>query len=60
MRTARKVKQSMYYALKGEPQPIYERDDNGNIIYLIHGGEQIPKETGETTNGIEEPVCRQP
>lgn len=57
MRTARKVKQSMYYALKGKPQPIYERDDNGNIIYLIKGGESIPIETGESTNGIEEPVA---
>lgn len=56
MRTAWKVRQSMYYALKGEPQPIYERDSEGNIIYLIIGGESVPKESGETTNGIEEPV----
>ena len=56
MRTARKVKQSMYYALKGEPQPIYERDDEGNIIYLIIDGEKIPKDSGNTTNGIETPV----
>lgn len=55
MRTARKVKQSMFYALKGEPQPIYERDSEGNIIYLIIGGESVPKETGESTNGIGEP-----
>lgn len=56
MRTARKVRQSMYYALKGEPQPIYERDRDGNIIYLIIGGESVPKESGEFTNGIEEPI----
>ena len=56
MRTARKVRQSMYYALKGDPQPIYERDSEGNIIYLIIGGESVPKETGENTNGVEEPV----
>lgn len=56
MRTARKVRQSMYYALKGEPQPIYERDRDGNIIYLIIGGESVPKESGELTNGIEEPI----
>lgn len=56
MRTSLRVKQHMFYALKGEPQPIYERDENGNIIYLIQGGEQIPIETGEKTNGIEEPV----
>jgi hypothetical protein len=46
----------MYYALKGEPQPIYERDEYGNIIYIIIGGEQIPKETGDVTNGISSPV----
>ncbi len=56
MRTARRIKQKMYYALKGEPHPIYERDDEGNIIYLLVGGEKVPKETGEPTNGIEEPV----
>lgn len=56
MRTARKVRQKMYYALKEEPQPIYERDADGNIIYLIVGGESIPKETGSTTNGIQEPI----
>lgn len=56
MRTPERVKQPMYYALKGEPQPIYERDENGNIIYIIIGGEQIPKETGDVTNGISSPV----
>lgn len=56
MRTARRVKQRMFYALKGEPQPIYERDSEGNIIYIIIGGEEIPKETGDTTNGIDTPV----
>ena len=56
MRTSRRVKQSIWYALKGEPQPIYERDDDGNIIYLIIDGEKVPKESGNTTNGIEEPV----
>lgn len=56
MRTSLRVKQHMFYALKGEPQPIYERDENGNIIYLIIGGEQVPKESGIFTNGIEEPV----
>lgn len=56
MRTARRIKQKMFYALKGEPQPIYERDSEGNIIYIIVGGEEIPKDTGNTTNGIEEPI----
>lgn len=55
MGTPRTVKQKMYYSLKGEPQPIYERDKDGNIIYLIIGGEQVPKETGDTTSGYKKP-----
>lgn len=55
MRTARRPTQKLFYALKGEPQPIYERDGDGNIVYLIIEGEKVPKETGETTNGILEP-----
>ena len=46
----------MYYALKGEPKPQYERDENGDIVYIIVGGEEVPKEIGEPTSGIEEPV----
>lgn len=56
MGTPRAVKQRMYYSLKGKPQPIYETDKDGNIIYLIIGGEQVPKETGETTSGYGKPV----
>lgn len=56
MRTPKRVRQKLYYALKGEPQPIYERDEDGNIIYILVGGEEIPKDSGEQTNGIEEPV----
>ena len=56
MRTSRKIKQHMYYALKGEPKPQYERDENGDIVYIIVGGEEVPKEIGEPTSGIGEPV----
>lgn len=56
MRTARRPTQRMFYALKGESRPIYERDENGNIVYLIIEGEKVPKESGEKTNGILEPV----
>lgn len=56
MRTPRRVKQHMLYALKGESQPIYERDEDGNIIYLIVGGEKVPKDSGDVTNGISTPI----
>ena len=40
-------KQSMKYSLQGERIPIYETDENGNIIYYEDsGGNKIPMETG--------------
>ena len=56
MRTARRIKQLMYYSQLTEQIPIYETDDEGNIIYIIHGGEKIPKSSGETTPGYSEPI----
>lgn len=56
MRTPYRPRQRMYYALQAGEVPIYETDDNGDIIYIIHGGEKIPKETGETRQGYTEPV----
>lgn len=56
MRVARRIKQRMYYALLVGKEPIYERDDNGNIIYRIHAGERIPVETGEFKDKYSEPI----
>lgn len=47
MRNLRKNKQTMYYALLDKTQPIYERDESGNIIYIEINGVQVPVETGE-------------
>ena len=33
MRTARINKQKMWYSLLGESDPVYVRDENGNIVY---------------------------
>lgn len=49
MRTLRKNTQRMYYALQIGEVPIYNRDEEGNILYYEDGeGNKIPYETGET------------
>ena len=50
-------KQSMKYSLQGERVPIYETDENGNIVYYTDSdGNKIPIETGEYTTGYSQPV----
>lgn len=40
----------------GEKQPIYETDEDGNIIYYTdEDGNQIPLESGNYTSGWSEP-----
>lgn len=57
MMTLASNKQSMKYSLQGERAPIYETDENGNIIYYTDSdGNQIPMETGEYTTGYSQPV----
>lgn len=68
MRTLRRNQQSMYYALQIGEVPIYNRDENGEIIYehyedsdgniiyyLDENGNKIPSETGEYESGYSEP-----
>ena len=45
-RTARINKQNMFYSLFGGTKPVYERDSDGNIIYIEVDGEQVPVEAG--------------
>ena len=57
MMTLQSNKQAMKYSLQGERVPIYETDENGNIIYYTDSdGNQIPMETGEYTTGYSQPV----
>ena len=69
MRTLRKNKQSMKYALQIGEVPKYKRDENGEIIYenyedsygnIIYyedeNGNKITSETGEYEIGYSEPV----
>lgn len=57
MRTLRKNKQSMKYALQNVEIPIYQTDEDGNILYYEDSeGNKIPFETGETEIGFGELV----
>ena len=47
----------MLYANFREDIPIYEKDDEGNIIYrTMPDGESIPVTTGDTKKGYDEPI----
>ena len=56
MRTPRRVRQPLIYALLKGKEPIYERDKDGNIIYKIVAGEKIPKTTGEKRDIYSDPI----
>ena len=52
MRTANKNKVKMWYSLKEENIPVYERDRYGNIVYtILKDGTKIPVPTGEYISG---------
>lgn len=54
MRTLKKNKQKMYYALQNGQVPIYETDEDGNILYYTdNDGNRYPMETGETEIGYD-------
>ena len=46
----------MQYSLQDGRVPIYERDENGDIVYIEVDGEKIPVETGEYETGYSAPV----
>ena len=57
MRTSRRLKQKLYYALYTSGQPIYEKDSQGNIIYdTMPDGTMQPRLIGETSVGYSEAV----
>lgn len=58
MMTLDSNKQKLYYSLQNGQIPIYETDENGNIIYYTDSeGNKIPLETGEQETGYSQPVC---
>lgn len=57
MRTARRVTQKLLYSNFSESKPIYVTDDSGNIIYdTMPDGVEVPRTTGETKEGYDEPT----
>ena len=69
MMTLQSNKQAMKYSLQDGQVPIYETDDDGNIVYdhytdsdgniiyyLDKNGNKIPLATGEYTTGYSQPV----
>lgn len=56
MRLLEKNKQDLKYALQIGEVPIYERDEEGNIIYIDVDGQKVPVETGETEIGYDKTV----
>lgn len=56
MRLLEKNKQNLKYALQIGEVPIYERDEEGNIIYIDVDGQKVPVETGETEIGYDKTV----
>lgn len=56
MRLLEKNKQNLKYALQVGEVPVYERDEDGNIIYIEVDGQKVPVETGETEPGYSIPI----
>lgn len=57
MMTLNQNKQKLYYALLDNVVPIYETDDDGNIIYYEdEEGNKIPLETGDTKITYSKPI----
>lgn len=57
MMTLNQNKQKLYYALLDNVVPIYETDDDGNIIYYEdEEGNRMPLETGDTKIIYSKPV----
>lgn len=55
MRTPRRVKQPLVYALLMGKQQEYKRDEQGNIIYRLVHGEQVPLK-GELVDVYSSPI----
>lgn len=56
MRTLARNRQKMKYALQDKRIPIYQTDEDGNVVYDNINGVQTPIETGEYEIGYGKPV----
>lgn len=55
MRQTKRDKQNMFYSNFIGSQKEYERDEDGNIVYVEVDGEKIPVETGIVTEVYDTP-----
>lgn len=55
MRSLKKNQQPLYYATYSEEIKVYQRDENGDIVYIEVDGELIPVEIGSAP-GYNTPV----
>lgn len=55
MRTQNKNKQKLYISNQTGLTPVYERDEYGNIKYVVVDGKKVPVETGEYELGYSYP-----
>lgn len=57
MRTVRRNMRRMFYSLPTSETPVYQRDEDGNILYYEDSdGNRYPLESGETVSGYADPV----
>ena len=57
MRTPKRVKQKMFYSTFHAGEPIYDRDDQGDIIYdVMPDGERIPRILDTDVEGWDKPI----
>lgn len=55
MRSLRKNQQSLHYVTYSEEIKVYQRDENGNIVYIEVEGKSVPVEIGNAP-GYNTPV----
>ena len=56
MRTLRKNRQRMFYSLYKSAEPIFEKDEYGNIKYMEIDGVQVPIEVGTREPHYDTPI----
>lgn len=56
MRCLKKNRQAMFYSLYKSAEPIYEKDEDGNIKYMEIDGVQVPIEVGTREAHYDTPV----
>lgn len=56
MRSLKKNQKKLWYSLYDNSIPVYEADENGNIVFIEVNGKPVPVETGDTRAGYTQPA----